>query len=114
MKSDLVYEVEDLLKAKQETVHARRLLLYRTDLDGTVVDPKLQRAAEPTETSYQIARGLCNIREKDGTFDVQVEWDGLPDEVDMTWEPMIQVHEDMPELLSDFLKTNGNRKLKRK
>lgn len=56
--SDLVYEVEDLLDSKRSTVHARRLQLYRADMDGKAVNPKLQRAAEHAEATFQDAKAL--------------------------------------------------------
>jgi len=114
VKSDLVFEVENLADGKRETVHARRLQLYRADLDGEEVDPNLQRAAEDTEAVYQGARELRAIREKGNQIQIPVEWDGLPDKVDMTWEPVNQVNEDLPQLLRDFLQTPGMRDLKDK
>lgn len=46
VKSDLLYEVKDLLDSKRAMVHARRLQLYRADMDGKALNPKLQWAAE--------------------------------------------------------------------
>ena len=43
-----------------------------------------------------------------------VEWEGLPDTVDLTWEPFEQVLEDLPGLLEDFLHTSGKWELKQK
>lgn len=48
VKSDWVYEVEDLILREKETVQARRLTLYRTGLDGSTLDPILLRYAEHT------------------------------------------------------------------
>lgn len=53
VKSDWVYEVQDLPQAKRGTVHARRLILYRAGLDGHEVDPILMRYAEHSETTYR-------------------------------------------------------------
>ena len=52
VKSAWVYEVEDLLKKKRETVHARRLILYRAGLEDAEVEPILLRYAEHSETIY--------------------------------------------------------------
>jgi len=113
VKSALVFEVEDLLNThKRDVVHSRRLILYRSDMDGKEVDPNLLRAAEHTETVYQDAQALRAIRLKDGRLEIQVEWEGLPDTVDRTWEPLQQVNEDLPQLLENFLQTAGTRKLK--
>ena len=114
VKSELVYEVEDIIHGKREVVHARRLLLYRADMDGKPVDERLLRAAEHADTVYLYANSIQSIRSRDGHIEVQIEWGGLPEEMDMTWEPLLQVQEDMPQLLEAFLATPGNRKLKEK
>ena len=110
--SDLVYEVEDLLDSKRATVHARIPQLYRADMEGKAVDPKLRRPAEHTEATFQDVKELRRIRMKEDRIEIEVEWEGLPDEVDMTWELLSQFQEDLPELLTQFLKTAGSRKLK--
>ena len=38
---------------------------------------------------------------------IQVEWDGLPDEVDFTWEPADQLLEDIPEMVKEFAVSLG-------
>lgn len=111
-KSGLVFEVEYLLKGQRNVVHAQRLQLYRADMDGKEVEENLLRAAAHTEVVYQDARALRAIRERDGHIEIQVEWEGLPDEVDLTWEPLGQVHEDLPEHIAEYLRTSGSRKLK--
>lgn len=62
VKSDLVFEVEDLLQRKTEVVNARRLLLYRADMDGKEVHSTLVLAAEHNETAYRDAWALQGIR----------------------------------------------------
>eukprot|EP00171_Calliarthron_tuberculosum_P004595 IDg4595t1 len=44
--SPLVFEVEDLLTKRVERAHARRLMLYRADMDGVAVDQRLADMAE--------------------------------------------------------------------
>ena len=110
--SDLVFEVEDIITRKKEIVHARRLLLYRCDMDGSEVDPELLKTVKHLEESYQDASKVCGIRVNNENVEVQVEWQGLPDELDYTWEPLVQVHEDIPDLLRTFLGTPGNKKTK--
>lgn len=48
-----------------------------------------------------------DIRDVDGLLQVKVEWQGLSDEVDMSWEPVRQIYEDLPGLLEDFLRSSG-------
>lgn len=40
-----------------------------------------------------------------------MEWLGLTDKVDQTWEPLKNVLEGLPGLLENFLHTAGDRKL---
>jgi len=114
VKSDWVYVVENLISEKKEVVHARRLHLYRVDMDGKEVSPSLRKTAEHSEMSYQILQELRNIREVDGELQVEVEWEGLPDRDDWTWEPLQQIFEDVPGRLEDFLNTTGARVLKKR
>ena len=112
-KSEWVFEVEDLRGKGKETVHARRLCLYRADMDGKKLDERLLKAATHSEAVYQDARNLCCIRERMGQLEILIEWDGLPDSEDRTWEPLHKVHEDIPEMLNDFLAGPGQKKLKK-
>ena len=111
-KSALIFEVEDLLDGKKELVHARRLVLYCANTDGSDIDPDLLRAASHTESSYEIAGRLCEIMKKGDELFVRVQWEGLPDEADHTWESLKKLSEDIPDLLTTFLKSPGNNCLK--
>lgn len=114
VRSQWVYEIESLLETKKEVVHARRLHLYRSDMDGKQVHPKLLQAAEHYESRYETAEALKGIRDRDGNIEVLVEWSGLPDESDFTWEPIARIFEDLPGMLEDFLHSSGQRGLKQK
>ena len=114
VRSDWVFEVENILSGKKEVVHARRLILYRADMDGKEVLPALLKAAEHSEISYQIVERLNGIRAINGVLQIHVEWEGLPDRDDWTWEPLQQVYEDVPGMLEDFLSTKSSRPLKRR
>lgn len=114
VKSQWVYVIEDLASRRTETIHARRLLLYRNALDNTEVEPKLLQFAAHNETQYQDAKGLCDIRQGSTEIELLVEWIGLPDTIDMTWEPLSQVREDLPGVLHDYLFTANKRSLKQK
>lgn len=45
---------------------------------------------------------------------IQVEWAGLPDVEDYTWEPRQQEHGDVTGLLEDYLHSSGDHDLKLK
>ena len=113
-KSAWVYQVEDLTRGKREAVHVRRMILYRADMDGIEVDSALFKAAKHSEEVVENARALRDIREENGSIAIQIEWDGLPDDVDLTCEPLESVKEDLPGMLHDFLCTARQRELKRK
>ena len=112
--SPLVFETEDMVTGQVERAHARRLLFYRPDLDGAKVDSRLLASAEHSTMVYQVALAIRAIRERDGEIELNVEWDGLPDSVDMTWEPLERLHEDLPGMVEDFLHSSGQRALKRR
>ena len=113
-KSELVYEVENTCTGAIEVAHARRLRLYRADIDGKEIRPELLLAPEHTESIYQDANALTDIRETTGDLEIEIEWERLPDKIDRTWESLHQVYEDLPTLLSNFLQTRGKRNLKKK
>ena len=83
-------------------------------MEGKEVESSLLKYAEHTETMYQSARALRSIRQTDDSLQALVEWEGLPDSEDLTWEPLLQIYEDLPGLLHDFLYTAGDMTLKRK
>lgn len=111
VKSKWVFEVEDLIEKKLETVHARRLMWYRADREDSEISPELLEYATHSETIYQDAEKLLDIRREDG-LEVHVEWQGLPDRVDRTWEPVAQLIVDIPGMLKEYLETPGKDDLK--
>ena len=113
IKSPWVYEVQDLIEGKSAIVHATRLLKYRGDIDGREVSPKLLRAAQHLEAEYQSVEAIRDIRNRNSSIEVFVEWEGLPDASDFTWEPLLQLYFDIPEMLHEYLKTTGKESLKR-
>lgn len=114
VKCHWFFQVENSLKHKKEAVHSRPLVGYRCGLDGKEVDPILLRFAKHSKMTYQDAFALKFIRkEKDG-LQMLVEWKGLPDIVDQTWEPTEQVFKELTGLLGDFLHTFGKHDLKQK
>ena len=112
--SPLVFEIEDINSGDVEKAHARRLMLYRNDVEGKSVDPRLLSVAEHSTMTYQVAVAIRAIREVGGETQLQVEWEGLPDREDMSWEPLAQAHEDLPGMVEDFLQTAGERAMKRR
>ena len=114
VKSDWVFVVENLLNSKREIVHSRRLMFNKAKLDGKEVDDSLFKYAEHSEALYQTAHQTVDIREDTAGLELKVEWLGLPDENDYTWEPLEILKDDIPGMLHDYSLTSSKRNLKRK
>ena len=110
--SKWVFEVEGLIDQKRELVHARRLLWYRADRENKELSSDLLAHVSHSEASYQTVEALLDIRKVEDVLEVLVEWQGLPDQVDRTWELVATLHEDIPEQLENFLPSHGKKKLK--
>jgi len=95
IKKEWVCAREDLLTNKRMTAHKRYLHLSRAEMDGKEVVPALLRAVKHAEARYETAHAVTDIRARNDVIEVQVAWDGLPDETDCTWEPILQVFEDL-------------------
>lgn len=72
-KSDMVFEINYLISKKRIKVHARRMLLYRADMDGTEVEPKPLKQAEFSEGIVHIAEALHSIRWGGTNMEIVVE-----------------------------------------
>lgn len=108
---EVVYDVMSLLDKKIERVHAARLLPYRSDMDGSEVSQELLEQAEHLEAKFELVEKLMDIGEAaDGLF-IQVQWAGLPDKCDWTWNALQQMHEDVPDKLTNFLRRTKKTKL---
>ena len=113
VKSPMVCVVEELLSKKRDTVHSRRLVLYRADMDGKEVSEALNAHADHTETVYDTVCDIHDIRADGGNIEVQIEWDGFPDTSDWTWESLKNVSEDVPDILTRYLATPRQKSLKK-
>lgn len=100
-----MFECENILNGKKDLVHCTRMIFNKGNLDGQVVDERLIRASEHIRSDYQTIYELKVIREHNGVFQIQVEWEVLPDLDEYTWEPLTQLAEDMPDMISEFLST---------
>jgi len=108
--SELVYDVTKLDGSGTERVHAARLKTYRARAENEYVSPTLLELAERTESRYEIVERIHDVGEdKDGMF-LNVEWAGLPDRRDWTWNPLGEMYEDVPQLVTDFLRNVRGRK----
>lgn len=81
-------------------------------MDGSDVRPRILEAAKQNKMSYQVVAGIQNTRKQYGNIQVLVEWEGLPDLYEQTWEPAVKIAEDVPEVFEEFLSTTGEARLK--
>ena len=83
-------------------------------MDGIEGDSAPLKAAKHSDKVLETARAIRDICEVKGSIDIRIEWDGLPDDVDLSWEPMERVKEEIPGVLNNFLCTAGHQERKRK
>ena len=68
-------------------------------MDGKEVHPELLKSIQHTEATYHTADYINDIRIHQGQVQAQIVWEGLPDEVDYTWESVEQVFDNLPTIL---------------
>ncbi|CDF35328.1 unnamed protein product [Chondrus crispus] len=93
--SEIVYAVENLVTHQVEQVHAARMILSRAKMDGKKVSAKLMKHAEHSEARFEMIEKLMDVTgtRKEGIW-IQVQWLGLPDRRDWTWQPLKELFED--------------------
>jgi len=106
--NSLVYEVTSLTNGQTEIVHATRIFIYRCDMDGIEPSKGILNHAAHTEAEYEDIKCLRQIKKHGDTIKILVEWEGLPDTCDYTWEPVENLFEDIPEMLMEYLRHENN------
>ncbi len=98
-----LHEITPLRGGKTERVHCARLLKYRDSLLVKQIPQDMFDLAERTESRYEVIENITDLgQDHDGLF-FQVQWEGLPDKRDYTWQPAKEVYADVPDLVSAFL-----------
>lgn len=108
--SPLVYGVTPLRGGSPERIHCARLLKYKDSLLGTTVHPEILELADRTESRYEVAERIREVGEDGKKLFLRVEWEGLPDERDWTWQPLSELYADIPEMVCVFLSTFPSKK----
>lgn len=102
--SPLVYGITPLQGGKTERVHCARLIKHRDPLLGNPVSQEMFDLAERTESRFEVVEKLLDVGEApDGLF-FRVQWEGLPDKRDWTWQPVSELYSDIPDTVVNFLK----------
>lgn len=92
-------------------VHSSRLHLHRADMEGEIFPHLVKKGAENSITNYQVFECFKDIRKSNGVIRIQIEWKGLPDEIDRTWGALLQVFEDLPGQFEDYMNNSSERAL---
>jgi len=109
--SDYIYVVSPLEACRDETVHAARLMPYRSRFEGTEVPQTVIDLADHVKARFEIIEKILDLgRATDGLF-AKVQWPGLPDSTDHTWHPIAELYADVPDLLVDLLRSTEKKAL---
>ena len=104
--SDHLFEVQELCPPYEVVErHASRLKFYSEASRG--VTQLMEEQARYTKSVFLVDK-LVDIRTRNtNQYEILVFWRGLEDD-EATWEPLQNLHEDVPVLLSDFLRRSSN------
>jgi hypothetical protein len=99
--NDLVYVIEDLLTSERSVAHATRLKFY--------ADAAFELTADARDQIAYDERGLCveriaGWRNTEAGLQLRVHWLGF-EPGDATWEPLLTLWEDVPDLIQEFAAT---------
>lgn len=76
IQGELVYEVENMVTGKFESVHSSRIRLYRSSAEGTEVSKELMAHIEASEAKYEIVDKFIKLSNSGGEFYIQTMWLG--------------------------------------
>jgi hypothetical protein len=107
--SDHVYEVQDLETSDIAPVHSTQLRVYRDSSPDVIFDLLAQISHNNSGYEVHSLRAL-NYEADAKQYSILVTWLGFEPE-DSTWEPLLSLHEDVPDMLSQFLAKHSDRVL---
>jgi hypothetical protein len=99
-----IYEIEDLLSGTKYKAHTRRLKYY---IDSSLniteeVKEQLRHDNGQWEVSAFLARRCVNKRKH--KWEILVQWTGYEGGGENTWEPVLQLYQDVPILVKRYLR----------
>lgn len=110
-KSDFVYVVIDLKGHKYGIVHYQRVTPYPASVDVREVPNVLVLQHKHLGSGEQLVERIENIRKHNGHHEMLVNWEGLQEDGEKTWEQVDSLYEEVLGLVMDFLHTPGKRSL---
>lgn len=60
--------------------------------------------ADRIVTKQEVVEKIVNIAQKEEGIWLRVQWDGLPEKRDSTWARLEYMQENVPEILSSYMK----------
>jgi len=101
-ESDWVFEVEDLINESRSLVYVNRLKFY-SDADLHLTQELLD-TIDHNNPHYNTVVKLLDLAydRSQRMWKVQAKWRGF-DHEEPTWEPIIAMHHDIPDMLDKFL-----------
>lgn len=112
-KSSLVFFVEDLIDAKQVTVHTQLVIPFAINKTPPRASEEFKQQAIHFDTTFHLVDDIRDTRKRKGEFQVLIKWSELEEGLEMTWKTLHQIRDDIPGVLKYFLYTAENRSLKR-
>ena len=100
-----VYEVKNLLTNGVQKAHITHLKFYHDQSLGITEELKMQLAHDGV--GYEVEH-IVDHRKSNGRWELRVKWLAF-DETESTWEPLIQLYQDVAARVRDYLRgLNGN------
>lgn len=72
-------------------------------LDGDKFPEEFLDLANRSSTRYEVVDRLVDLEKTENGYSVRLQWEGLPEERDITDMPLEKMFENIPEMVSAFL-----------
>lgn len=112
-QSDLVFVVGDLLNAHQCTVQAQMIVPHQITRRKEGASYELVQQMKHFDKRYHLVEEITDVQKNKKAYKVKIRWTGFDDDEDMTWEPIFNIRDDLPDVLQAVSHTAGERNLKR-
>lgn len=109
--SPLFYGVSPLRGGTTDKDHCTRLLNYRDSLLGEPVPQKMLDLTDRTETQFEVVEKIIDIGKALDRLFFQVQWEGLPDKQDWTWQSVKELYKNISDVMSTFHLTTKKMKV---
>lgn len=98
-----------LVTQKRDTVHVACIKKYCGNLDGTNIPEAVLDLVDRTTAKYGVVESIVDIVKNDQGLWLCLQWEGLPDKRDSTWNVISELNEAIPDMITSFLKAAQNK-----